>query len=302
MLTDSVCIREGNLPLVSVVMPSFNQAEFIAAAVDSVLSQGYPSIELIVVDGGSTDGTQAILAERAAADGRLRWRSQADDGPADALNWGFSQVRGTVIGWLNSDDLYAPAAIERAVAELLRDEKLLMVYGHGEHVGADGQPIGRYPTLWPAGEIDRFNEGCFICQPTVFFKRSLRVLLGGLDLGLKAAFDFDYWLRAFTAFPERIGFVDAVQAYSRLHDGCITMRMRRVVAVEGVKVLARHLGHAPIHWLLTYRDELLQLSPAVRGVSNIRKHLHETIQEVADCFLPFDRQQLQAMIDHDVRF
>lgn len=290
------------MPLVSVVMPSFNQVEFIAAAVDSVLSQAYPSIELIVVDGGSSDGTQAILAERAAADGRLRWRSQPDEGPADALNWGFSQVRGTVIGWLNSDDLYAPAAIERAVAELLRNEKLLMVYGHGEHVGADGQLIGRYPTLLPAGEIDRFNEGCFICQPTVFFKRTLWVVLGGLDLGLKAAFDFDYWLRVFAAFPERIGFVDAVQAYSRLHDGCITMRMRRTVAVEGVKVLARHLGHAPIHWLLTYRDELLQLPPKLRGVDNLRAHLRDTVAEVADCFLPLERRRLYDIIDHDSRF
>jgi hypothetical protein len=73
---------------------------------------------------------------------------------------------------------------------------------------------------------------------------------------LKTAFDFYYWLRAFSFFPERIGFVDAVQASSRLHDGCITLRNRRRVMLEGMQLLSAHFGAAPQHWVLTYADEL----------------------------------------------
>ena len=244
-------------PLVSVIMPSLNQQRFIAQSIETVLSQNYQEIELIVADGGSTDGTQKLLKEVSAADPRLRWSSQTDSGPAEALNRALGQVRGTIVGWLNSDDLYVADTVARAVDGFARHPNWVMLYGHGRHVDSQGRFISSYPTLRPAGPLDRFASGCFICQPTVFFKRSTYVLLGELDTSLKTAFDFDYWLRAFTAFPERIGFIDEVQAESRLHDACITKTMRRTVALEGMHVVARHLGHAPTHWITAYVDELL---------------------------------------------
>jgi hypothetical protein len=130
--------------------------------------------------------------------------------------------------------------------------------------------------LQPSTPISQFAEGCFICQPTVFARRTLWQLLGPLDEQLKAAFDFDYWLRAFAAFPGRIGFVDAVQAHSRLHAGCITVRMRRTVALEGMQVLARHFGGAPKEWLLTYANELLA-DPEVAGSLDVRAQVDETL-------------------------
>lgn len=245
------------LPWVSIVMPSLNQVRFIDAAIDSVLKQNYPNIELIIADGGSSDGTVDLLKNRQAVDGRIRWFSQKDDGPAEAINAALALVRGTIVGWLNSDDLYAPGAIGNAVDALQKNTAWLMVYGHGQHVGVDGKPLNDYPTLPPTTPIAQFAEGCFICQPTVFFRRTMPLLLGKLDENLKTAFDFDYWLRAFIAFQERIGFVNEVQAYSRLHDDCITLRMRRTVTLEGIQVLAKYLGHAPKEWLLTYVEELL---------------------------------------------
>ena len=121
----------------------------------------------------------------------------------------------------------------------------------------------------------------------MFFRRSARILLGTLDENLKAAFDFEYWLRAFCAFPERIGYVEAVQAMSRLHDGCITMRLRRTVALEGMQVLARHLGTAPKEWLLTYADELLAQDPSVSGIENVRLHLEEAA-DIASAWMQKD--------------
>lgn len=273
-----------------------NQPGFIDEAITSVLSQDYPNIELIVADGGSRQDTLDILERRQRQDGRLRYFSRRDRGPAHALNDAMAAVRGTVIGWLNSDDMYAPGAINRAMAALAEQPHLLMVYGHGQHIDGGGVPIGDYPTLPPSTPVHRFQEGCFICQPTMFLRRSARILLGTLDEGLKAAFDFEYWLRAFCAFPERIGFVDEVQAFSRLHDDCITMRMRRTVALEGMQVLARHLGSAPKEWLLTYADELLAQDPQDRGIDDVAAHLRETAGIATSWMTKKEQPELEAAL------
>lgn len=283
-------------PLVSVVMPSMNQPEFIGDAIISVLSQDYPNIELIVADGGSRQDTIDILVERQRQDPRLRYFSRSDRGPAHALNDAMAAVRGTIIGWLNSDDLYAPGAISRAMAVMAAQPNFLMIYGHGQHVDAHGKPIGIYPTLPPSTPVSKFSDGCFICQPTMFFRRSARILLGPLDEKLKAAFDFEYWLRAFCAFPERIGFVNEVQAMSRLHDGCITMRLRRTVALEGMQVLARHLGSAPKKWLLTYADELLAQDWRESGIDSAQAHLMETVGIAAVWMTQKEQSELQAAL------
>lgn len=283
-------------PLVSVVMPSMNQPQFIDEAITSVLSQDYPNIELIVADGGSRQDTLDILARRQSQDRRLRYFSRPDRGPAHALNDAMSAVRGAVIGWLNSDDLYAPGAVNRAMVVMAEHPRTLMVYGQGQHVDQHGRLIGTYPTLPPSTPISKFSEGCFICQPTMFLRRSVRILLGTLDERLKAAFDFEYWLRAFCAFPNRIGFVNEVQAMSRLHDDCITMRMRRTVALEGMQVLARHLGSAPIEWLLTYADELLAQESRERGVGDVQAHLLETAAIAAKWVTKDKHPQLEAAL------
>jgi glycosyltransferase involved in cell wall biosynthesis len=283
------------LPLVSVVMPSLNQARFLDAAIASVLEQDYPHLELIVADGGSTDGSMPVLERWQAKDARLRWFSRPDRGPAHALNDALAQVRGLVVGWLNSDDLYAPGAIARALAVLWASPDCLLAYGRGWHVDGEGALLDEYPTLPPATPVERFADGCFICQPTVFFKRSLHVLLGPLDESLQTAFDFEYWLRAFLAFPERISFVDAVQAYSRLHADCITLRLRRKVAMEGMRVLAQHLGSAPQHWLLTYMNELQAQAPDNLEALDLRGQMEAAINEAAAWLKP------QALEDLKVR-
>ena len=252
-------------------MPSLNQDAFIEQAIDSVLSQSYGHLELIIADGGSTDTTLEILEKKQRQDSRLKWFSGRDTGPANAINQALLQTKGTLIGWLNSDDMYAQEAIQRAVDGFACELDKLMLYGHGEHIDEHGEVIDRYPTLVPTVSVQNFKQGCFICQPSVFFRRTLFVLLGQLDENLKTAFDFDYWLRAFLAFPERIGFIDQVQAYSRLHQDCITRRMRRTMTLESMQILSKYLGNAPADWIFSYMDELF---------SKERKYNHEWFIEI----------------------
>jgi glycosyltransferase involved in cell wall biosynthesis len=249
--------HSSNLPMVSVLMPSFNQARYISESIASVLDQSHQRLELIVADGGSADGTLEILRDWHARDERVRWFTGVDAGPADALNKAMAKVRGTVVGWLNSDDVYAAGSVERAVATLQQEPDAAAVYGHGQHVDERGNLLGDYPTLKPNVPVRTFLDGCFICQPTMFLNRSACLLLGPFDSSLKTAFDFDYWLRLFNSMPGRVAFVDAVQAQSRMHAECITRRMRREVALEGMSLLRRHLGRAPVHWALTHIDEIL---------------------------------------------
>ncbi len=265
------------LPRVSIVMPSFQQREFIAEAIESVFTQGVDDLELIVADGGSTDGTPALLAEWAARyPGRLRWRSVPDSGPAQAVNDAVMRARAPIIGWLNSDDRYTPGAVLRALDAFAANPEHVLVYGEGEHVNIRGEAIGRYPSRAPDTPAAEFAAGCFICQPTAFFRRSTFTDVGGLNESLRTAFDFDLWLRLFKAYAGRIGFVPHVQAHSRLHAGSITLQQRERVALEGLEVLRTHLQVAPPEWLLSYFETRLQSHPfdAPAGAKGVVLHAH----------------------------
>ena len=263
--------RKSPAPTVSIVMPSLDQGRYIEIAVISVLDQEVEGLELVVVDGGSTDNTLTRLADLAMRYPRacLRWVSAPDGGPAQAINRAVALSSAPIIGWLNSDDLYESGAIARALGHFARAPADVMVYGQAIHVDASGAGLGAYPTLGPEVGIAEFANGCFICQPSVFLRRSAWESAGGLDETLRAAFDFDLWMKLFKAYPGRIGLVAALQARSRLHEGGITLRLRERVALEGMTVLHRHLGEAPPEWLLTHFAELDAAHPFEPDLKNL---------------------------------
>lgn len=289
-------------PLVSVVMPSLNQAGYVGPAVESVFSQAFGRLELVIADGGSIDGTLSRLnALKTTFGQRLRWVSEPDNGPSNAVNKALRRTQGDIIGWLNADDCYAPNAISHAVGFLAAHPEAIMVYGEGEHIDTVGAFIGRYPTRTPDAGIDAFQSGCFICQPTVFVRRSALEAVGFLDEELATAFDFDLWLRLFKRFPDRIGYIDRVLARSRLHADCITYRQRRLVAAEAVRLLAKYLGYAQDHWLRTHIEELLAAYPDgdVRG--GLSEHVAEFVREFEGCLRPEAAQRLWDDLARDSR-
>lgn len=266
--------------VISILMPSLNQADFIVNAIHSVLEQSDPMLELVVADGGSTDGTVQILQNLQETFGlRMCWFSEKDKGPADAVNKALALARGRIIGWLNADDLYCPGAVGRAVAYLEKYPDCMMVYGEAEHIDAEGRSLGRYPTVPSCRDLQQFHRGCFICQPTVFLRREVFDAVGVLDETLKTAFDFDLWLRVYLRFADQVGYLADLQAYSRLHNACITRTQRRQVAVEGLQVVSRYLGHPSADWLFSYVDEVIQVFPFETDFYDIRKHLEELVHE-----------------------
>ena len=179
------------LPLVSIVTPSFNQAAYLEQTLCSVLEQDYPQVEYWVMDGGSTDGSQEIIEKYAP---RLAgWVSEVDRGQADAINKGFARATGEFIGWLNSDDLYLPGAIQTAVQALQADPSLAMVYGDVRSIDSAGKVFNvmRYGE-WGLADLMAFN---IIGQPGVFMRRSALEQAGYLDLNFHFLLDHQLWLR-----------------------------------------------------------------------------------------------------------
>ncbi len=121
-------------------------------------------------------------------------------------------------------------------------------------------------------------------------------MLGQFDVILKTAFDFDYWLRAFKHFPQRIAFIQEVQAKSRLHDACITRRNRRAVILEGMELLNKYFGYAPKEWLLTYLIECLPQATDQHLVHQLKHDVDSMLSKVSPWLRPHDLQQLRVML------
>ena len=130
-------------PLVSIVTPSYNQAEFLEATIQSVLAQTYPNIEYIVIDGGSSDQSPQII--EAHADQLAYWVSEKDQGQTDAINKGFAKATGKYLAWLNADDVLKPHAVAEAVAYLEAHPEAGMVYGDADYIDEQGRVLGQFP-------------------------------------------------------------------------------------------------------------------------------------------------------------
>jgi glycosyltransferase involved in cell wall biosynthesis len=245
---------DDDLPLVTVVTPSFNQGRFIRETIDSVLGQGYPAVEYLVMDGGSTDGTVDVLKDYGE---RIAWVSEPDGGQSAAINKGWRQARGTVLAYLNSDDTYLPGAVERAVAALRQQPEVDVVYGEGYHVDVAGRILDRYPT--EPFSPERLAEACFICQPTVFIRRRAAERVGYLDESLQFCMDYDLWIRL--ACVARFAHVPEYLATSRLHPDNKTLSQSARVHAEILRVVWRHFGHVPPSWVYAYANAVLGPRP-----------------------------------------
>ena len=185
-------MTEQDLPLVSIVTPSFNQAPFLEETIRSVLEQDYPRIEYIIVDGGSTDESVKII--RKYADKLAWWVSEVDQGQTDAINKGFGRAQGQILAWLNSDDTYQPGAVSAAVEYLQSHPDVGMVYADCNYINEDGQVIGKFNAAQT--DHERLRQGyVHIPQQTMFFRAELWHELGPLDPSFYFAMDYDLWTR-----------------------------------------------------------------------------------------------------------
>ncbi|WP_062531941.1 glycosyltransferase family 2 protein [Leptolinea tardivitalis] len=187
-----------HLPLVTVVTPSFNQAEFLERTIRSVVEQDYPNLEYIIIDGGSTDGSLDIIKKYST---RIKeWVSEPDKGQTDAINKGFARANGQILAWLNSDDTYNPGAVSEAVKFLQDHPDVGLVYSQASYIDAQDRVIGSFP----AAQTDRkrmLQGYVHIPQQTTFFRADLWKKIGPLDTSFFFAMDYDLWVRLSSLAP-----------------------------------------------------------------------------------------------------
>ena len=190
-------------PKFSIVTPSLNQGEFIEETIRSVLSQEYPNLEYIVMDGSSSDNTLDIL--RSYSD-RVKWISEKDKGQTNAINKGLHLASGDILAYLNADDLLLPGALEKVAKVFMDNPSTMWVTGRCRIITENGQetrkPITAYKNLWL-----RMHHPCllfitdYISQPATFWRASLLSELGDFDESLHYALDYEYFLRLNGKYP-----------------------------------------------------------------------------------------------------
>lgn len=227
-------VREEALPLVSIVTPTFNQADYLAETINSVLAQDYPNIEYIVLDDGSTDETVNVLKQ---FDGRIQWESHANIGQARTLNKGWSICKGKIIGYLSSDDMLAPNAVSEAVRALLNNPNIILTYPDYFLINERSVVIRKFqaPDYNRKEMIERL-----ICHPGpgAFFRRDIFDRLGGWNANLRQIPDVDYWLKisGYGNFKR----LSLPLAYSRIHASSLSFSKPNVErSGEPVHVIKR---------------------------------------------------------------
>jgi len=184
-------------PQVSIITPSYNQAQFIEETIRSVLLQNYPALEYIIIDGGSTDGTIDVLRHY---EGWLRWVSKPDRGQTDAINKGLLMATGDILAYLNSDDMYLPGGI-RAIANYFRSHpEIGLVYGECRVIDEQGRELGYLPGH-PFNLRRTIERAEFLPQQATFWRREAMEKVGLFDDTLHYAMDYEYFLRVAQSFP-----------------------------------------------------------------------------------------------------
>ena len=225
-------------PRVSIVTPSYNQAHFIEETIRSVLLQGYPDLEYIVIDGGSTDSSAEII--RKYEPWLAYWVSEKDRGQAHAINKGWARATGQLMAWLNSDDVYEMAVFP-SVADKAVTSDALVVYGNMQIVDTDGNPVEHLVGAYAREKLIYWWRGYYgISQPAAFFRHSLVEEIGNLSEDLTYIMDYEFLLRA--SSKDKFQHIDRTVTRFRLHDSSKTGGGYYRFAREHI-LLARSVSH-----------------------------------------------------------
>lgn len=254
-------------PKISIVTPLFNQAEFLERTIQSVLNQGYPNVEYIIIDGGSTDRSVEIIKkyEKYLA----YWASEPDRGQADAINKGFLKSTGDILAWQNSDDIYLPNAFF-AAAEVFRNHPAAsLVFGNIKFIDEGDRECGELRFV-PFSRRALIYEGTMLANQAAFWRRELFLTAGLLDVSLTFCMDYEFFLRA--SLYGRFKLIRRFLGAFRLHRKSKSSALSHIGMREHAEVVRR----------FKMRTEGSRKARAWKVLSTLRRSLYYAIQGDTD--------------------
>jgi len=246
-------------PRITIVTPSYNQAKFLRETIESVLGQGYPDLEYIVMDGGSTDGSVEIIREYEKH--LAFWCSAPDGGQSSAINQGFARATGKIMAWLNSDDYYLPGTL-RYVAETLDEDRAELVLGNCFHFH-ENKSEARGSDVVLRHRLQRLSTVDYMIQPSTFWTRVAWEKVGPLHGDFHYVFDWDWYLRALAAgteFKATPRYLSAYRAHEDHKSGGAAEK--RLIEIRGI-----HERYSSPRILKLYDDCLANQ----RNIARVRK-------------------------------
>ena len=254
------------LPGFAVVVPSYNQAAYLRATLDSVLAQEYPALEIYVADGGSSDGSAEILRDYAARHpALLRYDSRPDGGQMQGVNKGIAATTMPIVAWINSDDVYLPGAFWKVATFFHFNRNAFVVYGRNRYVDRELRPVVDYPVDWSpliSEQRRRMMHFCLVPQPSLFFRRVAVALCGALA---SRTLDYELWLRWQQHLP--FHFIDDTLSLSRLHDEAITANADAKLLQGICRTVHDYYGVVPRSWAFKYAYTHVHGAAWARGES-----------------------------------
>jgi glycosyltransferase involved in cell wall biosynthesis len=245
----------NNLPLISIVIPTYNHENFVVETLTSVFAQTYAHYEVIVINDGSPDDTASKL-EPYTASGRIKYMEQANAGQGAARNRGIHEARGDFIAFLDDDDLWPSDKLEWQAAEMLNHPEAVLVYGFAETFGHSSNchyPKTKGPCGWVQKDFLQFN---WVLSPgQALIRTSALRAAGGFDPTVWGADDWDLWIRLAATGP--FLYVSRPALYYRQHPKNASKDLFRLYQ-NSVNVLCKHLGRLPngshyLDWLASWR-------------------------------------------------
>jgi glycosyltransferase involved in cell wall biosynthesis len=222
-------------PKISIVTPSYNQVAFLEETIRSILCQGYPNLEFILIDGGSTDGSVEIIQHYASC--TSYWVSEPDKGQSNAILKGFARASGEIMAWINSDDFYAPGSFMAIANAASKTPSSLWFAGRCDTV-LNGQRV-ETGHRWQGNGVEEWFFKSILMQPGVFWRSSLWQENGGLEESLHYSFDYELWLR-FASVQPFPSWLKQCVAYYRSHGATKTSSHPELFVAEDEVVRSKH--------------------------------------------------------------
>ncbi len=243
------------MPRVSIITPTYNAAQYLPAAIDSVLQQTYTDWELIIIDDGSTDNTPSLVRSYLPILGeRLRYLYQSNRGQAAARNAGLQVAKGEFVATLDADDLWLPARLARGLAIMDRNPHVGLTHSKVARIDVHGNVVGYFdfPAKYQSGKIavDIYIRRANILCPTVLFRKQCLDVVGFFDETLTAIEDRDLWFRIAERYE--IAYIDEILAHSRRTPGSSSSNADRVLKVQ-LSFVEKHYERHACGWVARRR-------------------------------------------------